>query len=313
MAYPIPLSEKTIQKQLTEAGLGGIRSDYLHRFFLAAANLYGQISVRDLWDQYKEQKSRDALAPSFHRKDFEVFSGIVRRENLPYRIYELDEVCRDKTGGEADRVLILNSLMGRGNQRFRISHHLMEHLPECSYYNSSDFMSFADDQKESAQEKNLRLFVENLRADEKTLPGKDASERVSDHVGKKLKEFSFLSVSESEKAEQLRQRADGKAAAEKELNEYLEERKGPESDKILRDFSFNVRTGIVEFAEAVGLVLAELQEAGVKLSDGERKGLIRLLAADYASMHCYALKGWTPKDLASVESREKAADIRALY
>ena len=78
MAYPRPLSEKTIAKMLTKEGITEKKSEFLHRLFLAAAKLYGVIDLEELWTVYKETAAQNKY-PKITRKEYLAFSLIVRR------------------------------------------------------------------------------------------------------------------------------------------------------------------------------------------------------------------------------------------
>lgn len=54
MAYPKPLSEKSIRKMYDESGLIDEKIVFLRNLFEGAAFLYGVISMEELWDVYKE-------------------------------------------------------------------------------------------------------------------------------------------------------------------------------------------------------------------------------------------------------------------
>jgi hypothetical protein len=49
MTYPKPLSEKSLRKLYAEAGITDIESEFLHALFQSCANLYGVISVQDIY------------------------------------------------------------------------------------------------------------------------------------------------------------------------------------------------------------------------------------------------------------------------
>lgn len=57
MSYPKPLSEKSLERLYTQAGLSTEVCDFLHSLFAACANLYGTIALRDVWSVYQKLKS----------------------------------------------------------------------------------------------------------------------------------------------------------------------------------------------------------------------------------------------------------------
>ena len=112
MTYPKPLSPRTIARKYSESGMTGNQIDFLHEFFLAAARLYGVTRVGDLWVIYKEL-GRHQKVVEVRRRDMLTFSAIARRENLPYRIYELNEVYVEDEPSELQRMVISKDILSK--------------------------------------------------------------------------------------------------------------------------------------------------------------------------------------------------------
>ena len=93
MAYPKPLSQKTIDKMYLDSGLTEEKITFLRRLFDGAAALYGVITLDNLWNVYREYASK-IPAVRIHRKDIYNFSSIARREVHDYYVYEVDELYR---------------------------------------------------------------------------------------------------------------------------------------------------------------------------------------------------------------------------
>ena len=89
MSYPKPLSQKTLDKMYKESGLSKEKIEFLGKLFDGAAALYGIITLKDLWNVYKEYAEK-VPAIRLHRKDIIAFSSIARREEHDYYIYEID-------------------------------------------------------------------------------------------------------------------------------------------------------------------------------------------------------------------------------
>ena len=79
MSYPKPLSQKTLDKMYKESGLSKEKIEFLGKLFDGAAALYGIITLKDLWNVYKEYAEK-VPAIRLHRKDIIAFSSIARRE-----------------------------------------------------------------------------------------------------------------------------------------------------------------------------------------------------------------------------------------
>lgn len=111
MSYPKPLSEKSLERLYTQAGLSTEACDFLHSLFAACANLYGAIALRDVWSVYQELKSE---APRIRRYDLIAFSAIVRREVQPYWVYEIEELYTEEPHNDLDRHIVSKELIGAG-------------------------------------------------------------------------------------------------------------------------------------------------------------------------------------------------------
>ena len=125
MSYPKPLSEKSLKRLYTQAGLSTEACDFLHSFFAVCANLYGAIALRDVWSVYQKLKSG---APRIHRRDLIAFSTIVRREVQPYRVYEIEELYTEEPHNDLDRHIVSNELIGAGYGKMSSFYALMDEL-----------------------------------------------------------------------------------------------------------------------------------------------------------------------------------------
>ena len=77
-----------------ESGLSNEKIEFLGKLFDGAAALYGIITLKDLWNVYKEYAEK-VPAIRLHRKDIIAFSSIARREEHYYYIYEIDELYKE--------------------------------------------------------------------------------------------------------------------------------------------------------------------------------------------------------------------------
>ena len=89
MAYPKPLSERNIAKMYAEAGISEEEKKFLHDLFEACANLYGAVSVQDIYDVYDTCAETNAY-PLIRRSKLLKFSAIARRETLPWYVFEVN-------------------------------------------------------------------------------------------------------------------------------------------------------------------------------------------------------------------------------
>ena len=110
MSYPKPLSQKTLDKMYKESGLSKEKIEFLGKLFDGAAALYGIITLKDLWNVYKEYAEK-VPAIRLHRKDIIAFSSIARREEHDYYIYEIDELYKEKTRTPDERFIIYREVL----------------------------------------------------------------------------------------------------------------------------------------------------------------------------------------------------------
>lgn len=138
MAYPKPLSAKSLARLYEQAGIDDQKSEYLHKAFLACSNLYGMVLLRAVWNLLRENG-----AP-LKRKDVINFSGIVRREDQPYRVYEVDELFCDEKRSDLNRVIVNKRMIGHGYGHLSRVYYFEENCPEIPYYNPQDLLAWAE-------------------------------------------------------------------------------------------------------------------------------------------------------------------------
>lgn len=297
MSYPKPLSEKSLQKMYTQVGINEKNRGFLHQFFLAAANLYGAVYVRDLWGIYKEYASCSGY-PKLHRKDFISFSAIARRENLPYYVLEIDEIYSEEPRKELDRCVVLKTIVGEGYGKFTVLYKLQELQWDKPYYLPEDLLSYIEPQI-NEEEKELQCFLDNLRVEATQSEDRYGKKYECEHTGKCLNEFEFLNSHERFEVEYLDGRISGGPKRNpKKLDAYLKSRSGPESVKLLRDLKDRIMTGWLDPVKSLRYLLDELNEVGVRLSEEQIETLIMLINNFQNCSRLWCNRGWTPMELA---------------
>lgn len=299
MAYPKPLSEKTITRLYAESGLTQEQQDFLHTFFLAAANLYGAVPLAHLWSIYKElSKKTDTIA--VHKKDLVAFSSIARRESQPYYVFEQDELYeadKNNPSKPIEREVVAREIMGIGYGWRQPFYRLTDVQGDKPYYVPDDFLSYAEE-KPSSEETKLKFFLGNLTSDATEPADPYGHKKKSEHVGKRLSEFDFLSSDEEFEAKYIGGGLkDGPKGNKRKLAEYLEDRKGPESEKIFRDIRRRCMFGGAAPGDEIKAVTDELTECGVLLTRKILEDLVELLNNYNNHTHLYCNRGWTPDEL----------------
>lgn len=300
MSYPKPLSEKTLARKYAEAGLTTKQKDFLHAFFDAAVNLYGTVPIRHLWEIYKDLSTRIDI-PSIRQKDLVAFSGIARREEHSYYVFEEDELYdldTEEPSKPLDRELVAREIMGSGYGKRMVYYQLTDAQTDKPYFIPDDFLTYATTKQLSREEKKLKDFLGRLKADAKELVDMSGHKKKSNHVGKRLSEFSFLSHHEEFQVKYLSGEIEGGPKRnEKKLNKYLEDRKGPELEKLLRDIHRKSVLGLVSPTLQLKWITSELRECGVLLSKKDLEKLVQLFMDYHNHTHLYSNRGWKPVEL----------------
>ena len=298
MSYPKPLSEKSLERLYTQAGLSTEACDFLHSLFAACANLYGAIALRDVWSVYQELKSG---APRIHRRDLIAFSTIVRREVQPYRVYEIEELYTEEPHNDLDRHIVSKELIGAGYGKMFSFYALMDELGNQPYCVPEYFLSYAVSSA-SAEESVLSNFIGNLKSTAKECAPKQRKTYPNENRGKKLSEFSFLNLNEQFNLEYYK-----KVPAT--YSALLEEYSGTEAEKIMRSYRRTENIGYLRTTDMIQNVLIELCEVGVRLTETQHSTLMRLMMQYHNGSRLWCLRGWTPNELAAMHGNTGAPSI----
>ena len=235
-----PLSQKTLEKKYAELGLSQSNIELLHTYFRCFSNLYGVITVKDAWDVFRHYEGTIV-----HKKDFVAFSGIVQREgNLPYSIYEQNEIYSDEDDEPLYRMIVNNKLVLSGYNRFIYVYATVEHQGDKPYYipEKQIFESFTEDRFYlTPYGKSMKTFVENLKTSgvSKDFNGKPNGELTDLNgisvKGKRLVECAFHTQSEQFELRYFK--------SESKKQKLLEAFNIPASEKILRRIEEYIMTG----------------------------------------------------------------------
>ncbi len=295
MSYPKPLSEKSIEKMYIQAELNDEKRAYLHKLFQACANLYGSLQVWDVWELYQNAAGPK---PKLRRKDITAFSGIVRREDVPYYVYEIDEIYSEEKRKDLERFIISKDLIRTGYGKFMFLYELHAEQSMRPFYYAEDILKFASAEP-TKEEQELLVFLNKLKVTyEKCVPlyGEACP---NENTGKCLSEFSYVNISD-------RRMADYYADKPKTVAAILEESEGTEAEKILRNFKRWQNSGRINPAKVIEWTCDELSEVGVRLTDKQLKKLIDLSMAFHNNSRLWCLNGWTPEEL----MRSEFADMQ---
>ncbi len=296
MPYPKPLMEKTLNRQYAASGLSGEQIEFLKKFFLACANLYGALMASDAWWVYTEL-SEETETVRLRRKDMYAALGILRREEVPYYVFEANEVYADESRDESRRIIVRRDLVIRGYGRFRDLRTLMEESSDKPFYVPKDFLEYAT-MPESPEEAEFLKFLGGMRSTRPEFKTEWAIMRFCPYRGKLLSEFSYISSNDQFELSRLKGefpewRGNPKRAAEFEakLNSIT-------ADRYLVDrFKRRINIGNLSYGNVVGSFFYDLNSMGVAMTEEVVGGAMHGMEELNDSLHLWCNRGWTPKEL----------------
>ena len=299
MSYPKPLSEKTLQKMYVTAGIDEKMSEFLHTFFAAAANLYGAVTMRDLWQVYREQ-SRKEDWPVVKKKDVLAFSEITRREpDQPYYVYEIDELYCEEPREALDRFLIRKDVIWcRGSRALEPFWKMTELQMDKPFFMPDQYLSYAN-MKRTPEEEALLSFVGNLKVTAKTsMVYKREFECV--HYGEYLKDFEGRLHDEQWMIDYYGGKVkDGPKGNARMVAELEEEYSGIFSERLVKEYMWRASTGWTDMNMSLKALTDALDEIGVRLSRKQLEKLLELVMNAHNNSNLMCNRGWKPTELAA--------------
>ena len=194
MAYPKPLAEKTISRMYADAKINDDKKEFLHTLFQASANLYGSIEIGELWSVYKTL-AKEIPITGVTKKEMIAFSGIVRREDVPYDVFEIDEVYCEEKRKDTDRFLVTKEMVGGGYGKFRSLWNLHEIQLDKEPYIPENLLDYVRNEMTEGQRKFL-TFLGNLKVSATEYTDRGGRVYPCEHVGECLKNFEYLDPNE---------------------------------------------------------------------------------------------------------------------
>lgn len=302
MSYPKPLSEKSLAKMYREANIDESKSTFFHRLFLASANLYGVVVLRDLWEILKEIAAQYGMEDP-KRKDLIAFSSIARRENLPYYIYEIDELYSEENRTDLSREIVHKSLIKSGFGKNAWYYDLVETQGNKPYFIPRDLLSFAMPDT-TREETELLSFLKGLKVTAKESENRYGRKFICEHTDEFLGDFSFRNSVENYEYKLFSgEYKDHPSKNEKALQELVERTSCSEAEKIFRMYKQNCNVGDCNPSYNTQRVLEELNKVGVQLSKKQFDKLTELLMQFNNNSNLWCNRGWTPNELVKCAPR----------
>ncbi len=296
MSYPKPLSEKSLARLYEEAGLKEEQIAFLRTFFSACANLYGVIPSEDAWDVYRELSTK-AETVLLHRRELYQALGILRREELPFYVFEADEVYSEEKRRDSLRIVAHRSLITHRYGKFHDLYAVQDEATGKPYYVPANLLSFVSP-PESPQEKKLRRLLSDLKSTLAEYTDEDGNLHPCPYVGKYLRDFSYISPNDDFALRCLRGEISGCQANPQQAKEFEEKLHSVNAVQYLIDdlkTPRNIGHGIQN--ASIDAFFASLNAMGVELSAKQTETLLEAVFAMGNNQRLWCNRGWTPEEL----------------
>ena len=298
MSYPKPLSEKGLNRLYTEARLNEKSIRFLHDFFAACANLYGVIPAEEAWGVYRELSSKTET-PRLHRKDIYAALGILRRESLPYYVFEADEVYTEEPRADKLRMVALREIVPQKYGRFWDLYHILEASDGKPFYVPPNLLEFATMPEDKYEQELLRLLG-NLKATLSEYKDKWGRTHACKYQGRFLKDFAFIGANEEFELSRLRGEIDGFKGNPKKAEAYEKEINSITADRYLvNGLKWRNSVGHIAPTENIEYFFDRLAEMGVVLRMNQVKKLMQAITDMSNNQHLWCNHGWTPRELSA--------------
>lgn len=298
MSYPKPLSEKSLNRLYTEAGLNEGPISFLHDFVAACANLYGVITAEEAWEVYRELSSKTET-PRLHRKDMYAALGILRRESVPYYVFEADEVYTEEPRADKLRIVALREIVPKKYGRFWDLYRILEASDGKPFYVPKNLLEFVT-MPESKYEQELLRLLGDLKATLSEYEDKWGHTHPCKYQGRLLKDFAFISTDEEFELSRLRGEIDGFKGNPKKAEEYEKEINGITADRYLvNGLKWRNSVGHIDPSRNIEYFFDSLTEMGVVLHMNQTEKLIRAITDMNNNQHLWCNHGWTPRELSA--------------
>lgn len=315
MSYPKPLASKTLDKLYANAGINDEKKEFLHKLFLVCCNLYGIITIRDLWQIYTENELElFDENPKLKRKDLVEFAAIVRREDVPYYIYEIDELYSAEERRPLYRFIVNKDLVGtRGMFKFTRIYELVEEQVGKPFYVDENLFDYIR-HVASNQEKAMQVFLDNLEVGDMYIADENGKELANPNYGKKLSEFVFHTRYEKFNVKYLSGECpDGPKRRSKHLDKVLEEINVPESTKLMNNISWYIQS-LDDYKSGMQYIIEELVEVGVNITEEKMEKFAELYFELSNNTRMMCNRGWTPNELHDLcESLASIENVSSCY
>lgn len=301
MAYPKPLSEKTLSRKYGELSISSEKLEFLKKFYNACICLYGFVSVREALEVYGQIAHQEGV-PALEEDDFYEPLDVFRRDGtVPFFIAYDEEVMEGdpEAGLPEETVIAHRNLMYTGRQWLYRILSLGEVREEMGipFYIPDHFMSIQSIPV-TEEEKELAEYLGNLRARGGVIRDFETKEIPKpSRYGPKLSTISYISATEQFIIDMIHSSGNDKnKKLHGVVDQIWEKAMGkPASLRILDTFKTSCYLGQTLYKDALDQVETDLRWLGVSPRMWKKKDLRRLCRNAYESFPLWITYGWPVK------------------
>lgn len=311
MSYPKYLSKKSLEKRYRDTGIAEGKIQFLKDLCLSCVNLYGAIHAGQLWDVYKEL-SEKASVPKIQRKELYTALGIFRREDLPYFVFEADEVYTEGPRMEKYRLLASKQLVHSGYGKYTSLYRLIDNSLDKPFFVPGDLLAYKEPVRDERKQK-LIAWLSELSCTQTEYVTSYGKTYPCAYTGKKLGEFSFISRDDDFDLRYHRGEIEGHKGNAKYADELEAELNSmTAAERLVCDYTWRSHLGAVKPTNSLKYFMDGLSEMGVLLTEKQANYLLQSLMDYHNHLHLWCNCGWTPAELAEKTwgSRQAMPQIR---
>lgn len=296
MSYPKYLSMKSLEKRYRDAGISESKIQFLKDLCLSCMNLYGVIHAEQIWDVYKEFSEKTA-APKIQRKELYTALGIFRREDLPYYVFEADEIYTEEPRTDKYRLLVSKQLVGGGYGKYTSVYRLIENALDKPFFVPENLLEYKEPVPDERKQKLIE-WLSVLSCTQKEFETRYGKTYPCAYTGKKLGEFSFISRDDDFELRYQRGEIEGHKGNAKYADELEAELNSmTAAERLVRDYTWRSHIGAVKPMDSLKYFMDDLSEMGVLLTEDQANYLIRSLMDYHNHLHLWCNCGWTPAEM----------------
>ncbi len=297
MSYPKPLSEKSVNRLYNEAGITEKQIVFLRSFFTACANLYGVIVAEEAWDVYRELSSKTETV-RLHRKDMYAALGVLRRELVPFYVFEADEVFSEEERTDKYRVIALRELISPGYGKFTEMYCVMDNVGDKPFFVPPNLLDYVT-MPENQYEHELLDMLGRMKCTLSEYEDDWGNKHPCRYKGKRLSDFSYIGSYEEFKLERLRGEIEGCKGSEKKAAEYEAKLNSiTAAHYLVNELKRRGSVGNVPISDSIKYFFDDLNRMGVSFSRNKQPNTaIQAVSNMLNNQHLWCNRGWTPHEL----------------